>query len=92
METDKEITRVVFRKFKVKGFKDVVIALFPDDLYNSDLYSNDIVMSYETVGQHGSASYSSVMIRTYPAKPIEYANLQSELESLGYNLKIVKRR
>jgi hypothetical protein len=88
MKTDKEKTKVIFRKFK-KG--DDIIALFPEIEYNHD---KKLCMSYMHVGQHDGAAYA-LIYNTIPAKPEEYADLFAELNSLGYNLavqqKITKR-
>ena len=92
MEMDKEITKVIFRKWTNKAVcGDRIIALFPDNLYN-DPRNLDSIMSYEHIGQHGEASFIAVLVQTDLAKPEEYAELQSELQSLGYNLQVCKRR
>jgi hypothetical protein len=82
MTKDTYITEVIFRKFK----DGEVIALFPFYIETMD----GSIMSYMHIGQHGGASVNLVNITT-PAKPHEYADLKTELESIGYNLKIVKR-
>ena len=87
MEMDKEITKVIFRKWA----NGDIIALFIDQLYN-DPRNLDSIMSYEHIGQHGEASFIAVLVQTDLAKPEEYAELQSELQSLGYNLQVCKRR
>jgi hypothetical protein len=74
--------RVVFRKWKSNG---QVIAFFLDQVYQG------YVMSYEHVGQHGSACYPHP--QTEPTTPAEYTPLWKELtERVGYrDLRIVKR-
>lgn len=80
---DKEITKVIFKKWPDGD----VIAVFPELLGD---YSPHTCLSYEHVGQHGAASVS-LMSSLAPAKPEEYADLKEELESIGYNLKVYRR-
>lgn len=85
MEKDKEITEVIFRKFR----NGDVIAMFP--ALASSCHNQAInCLSYMHVGQHSEASLWLVY-DTRPAKEDEYASLYSELESIGYRLKVVKR-
>jgi hypothetical protein len=84
MEKDKEITSVIFRKFK-KGSD--IIALFPEVQYNTN---KDLCTSYMHIGQHGAASYHLIG-NTVAAQEDEYLPLYNELTSLGYNLKIQKK-
>jgi len=74
-------TKVIFRKFK----DGEVIAIFPNELY--DWINKDLVWSYMHIGQHGAASKSLAEEKEI-ALPEEYANLQEELESIGYVLDI----
>jgi hypothetical protein len=74
-------TKVVFRKFK----EGDIIALFPREPGTNDTYRS--CMSYQHIGQHGSADPGIVSI-TKLAKPGEYASLAKELRSLGYVLDI----
>ena len=83
MTQDTEKTRVIFRKFKDGD----ILALFP---YLSE--GGAAVESYMHVGQHSGADYSGCIRRTVAATPEEYSDLQKELESIGYNLLIRKRR
>ena len=83
MTQDTEQTRVIFRKFKDGD----ILALFP---YLSE--GGAAVESYMHVGQHSSADYNGCIRRTKPATPEEYKDLAAELESIGYNLLIRKRR
>lgn len=48
------------------------------------------MQSYSHVGQHGSADQSYVS-SAKPAKPSEYADLHSELKSIGYNPQPVRK-
>lgn len=89
-------TTVIFRKFKPSKCKDPyspnyskggeVIALFPYEI--ADKAGN--ITSYMHVGQHSAASLE-IIGNTVPALPDEYADLQKELEGIGYNLDIRKR-
>lgn len=79
---DKQKTRVKFI-----WFHGNIIALFPDDLYNPDLYYNRLISSYQHIGQHGAADKS--LMRYKRAKPHEYHALQDELTQIGYNLTII---
>lgn len=77
------MTDVFFRVFE-----DSVIALFPYEI--ADYHGN--CESYMKVGQHSSADYHYVMKQSRPATTEEFAELQQELEILGYELKVIKRR
>lgn len=72
-------TKVIFRKFKDEGD---IIALFPQELGDNDYYST--CLSYQHLGQHGSASIA-LMCDTVPAIEEEYRNLLDELKSIGYD-------
>ena len=87
MEKDKEVTNVIFRKWK----NGDIIALFPDICEDVNGNAN-ICRSYMCVGQHGAANYLHVIAITKLVKePKEYESLFLELESLGYNLKVKER-
>lgn len=75
-------TEVIFRKFK----DGEIIALFPYEVQDRI----GLVMSYMHNGQHSDASLNIIEI-TKLATPSEYEDLKTELESIGYNLKICKR-
>ena len=81
-DTDK--TKVVFRKYKDGS----ILALFPHERW--DL--TNFVSSYMHMGQHGGADYNGCIKDTKPAIQIEYKDLFNELEGIGYNLKVIKRR
>jgi hypothetical protein len=90
MTNDTDETLVVFRVFKED---QGVIALFPElDAGRGNCES------YMHVGQHSGADYQGLVhghnqwdAPTRPARPGEYQELQAELESLGYKLKIRTR-
>jgi hypothetical protein len=82
-----EPTIVVFRKWNSDSDGHDVIALFPEVAEY-----NGMCMSYMHMGQHGAADYDSVVARTVPATPEEYAPLKRELESAPYNYNLVIRK
>ena len=77
-------TDVIFRKEK----DGEIIALFPYSLWNFA----GVITCYAHVGQHGAADYNHCIRKSKPAKPEEYKDLFAELESLGYNLRVIKRQ
>ena len=77
------MTHVMFRKWR----NGDVIAMFPYEPGTNDPWT---CMSYEHVGQHGSAS-SDLSPYTSPAKATEYSALKHELESIGYKLVVLNR-
>ena len=83
---DKEITKVIFRQWKI-GCE--IIALFPEIPANRQGYD---CQSYMRVGQHGPAS-PDIIKDTKPAIITDGAcqKLFNELTELGYNLKVVKK-
>jgi hypothetical protein len=79
-------TNVIFRKDR-GGYKDC-FALFPElPADNHGRYCT----SFQHVGQHCAADYQGCIANSNPAKPIEYADLQKELEQRGYELSIRQR-
>jgi hypothetical protein len=78
-----EMEKVIFRKFK----EGDIIAMFPRIPADRLGYH---IESYQHIGQHGLADPGIVSI-TKLAMPEEYQSLKEELESIGYNLKIVKK-
>lgn len=79
-----EETEVIFRKFKDDGS---LIALFP-----YEEWAEGSCGSYMHVGQHGGADYNHCIKASKPAKLSEYKDLKEELQSLGYVLKVIKRK
>lgn len=63
-----------------------VIAVFP-----YVIESIDSVSSYMHVGQHSHCAWD-INTFTKPATPNQYEPLKKELESIGYDLKVIKRR
>ncbi len=77
-------TKVIFRKWKSTGD---IIALFPEEPADvNGLYC----MSYEHIGQHGSAS-PDLSHCTDKATERDYSELKRELESIGYVLDVKSR-
>ena len=85
MKQDEFKTEMIFRKEK----NGDILAVFPYEPYN-DIHN--VVGCYAHLGQHGGCHFDYVLKETKPAKPEEYAALYKELESLGYNIKVVRRR
>lgn len=75
-------TKVIF-----KILKNEVIALFPELPGDNNPYKT--CLSYMHIGQHGGASVELSKLKS--AQPAQYYNLQKELESIGYDLRIVSR-
>ena len=85
MEKDNFKTDVTFRQY----LDGQIIALFPHEV--CDHHGN--ITSYMHLGQHSGADYGGVLMCTKPVKDIkEYNDLYRELESLGYDLNVIKRR
>lgn len=80
------MTPVIFRKFDDGD----IIALFPTLPSDSD-FVEVTCLSYMHIGQHCAASLE-IISGTKPAKPNEYKDLLTELQSIGYSdLKVYKR-
>ena len=78
-------TRVIYRKYA----EGDIVAVFPDE---PGTHNPSTCMTYQHIGQHGSAGAALVMAHTSPARPGEYAELKRELVSIGYaDLHTVKR-
>lgn len=77
----KPLIKVQFRKFKGE-----IIAVFP-----YEIESNTNVLNYAHIGQHSSCIWNINQF-SKPANEVEYKDLLSELQSIGYNLQVIKRR
>jgi hypothetical protein len=87
MEKDLHKTKVIFR-IDIKGdfTRPVdVFAMFPEHKEN-----NDCVSGYTHIGQHSAYHYEGCIKDSRFATEEEYLSLKQELESLGYNLQIIK--
>jgi hypothetical protein len=69
--------------FKIEGAE--VFAIMPYKIADP----NGNITSYSHVGQHSAANIDYVK-RLYNATPEEYSALKEEMESIGYNLKLIK--
>ena len=76
---------VQFRKFK-GDYNGQVTAVFP---YVTETVTD--VACYAHMGQHSSCAWDYTTMST-PATKAEYAPLKKELESIGYEVNIIKRR
>ena len=84
-ETQKETpTITVFRKYR----NGDIIAIFPFEISNMSYY---YCLSYEAIGQHGTADPVHIIRQTKPATESEYASLKLELERIGYVVETRKR-
>jgi hypothetical protein len=82
----KPVAKVIFRKFKNKDITEL-IALFPKESYKANYFTS----SYMHIGQHSDVDYHTVISMTTLATPEEYADLKTELESIGYVLDVKKK-
>lgn len=82
-------TPVMFRMDKHGAHKEVT-AVFPYE--ESTLGKPEYRTCYAHVGQHGACSWEWVLQKTRPATVEEYTPLKQELESIGYELRVIKRR
>ena len=76
-------TDVIFREFKGE-----ILALFPYELWN---YKGD-VSCYAHIGQHGGADYNYIIQNSKCINEPHKLPLYLELERIGYNLNVIKRR
>jgi hypothetical protein len=88
MSKDNYVTDVIFRVDTTKDFKGIVYALFPHEVNDS----KGSVLSFQHVGQHSSADYRHCINKSRLATHTEYNDLKKELESLGYNLNVIKKQ
>lgn len=79
---DQHETPTVFRRWP-DGTIDAIFPYIPGAGYR--------VMGYTRVGQHFEADYDCAVGTTKSAKPHEYQSLKTELEGLGYKIKVIKR-
>ena len=78
--TNMKTTKVVF-----KIIDDEVIAIFPNNIYNEQLYGKTMVDSYMHIGQHSACSIE-LIDELEDASEEQYKDLKNELENIGYNL------
>ena len=75
-----ERTKVVF-----KIMDDEVLAIFPNNLYNEQLYGKTMVDSYMHIGQHSACSIE-LLNDLEDASEDQYKDLKNELETIEYKL------
>jgi len=73
-------TKVIF-----KIIDDEVLAIFPNNLYNEQLYGKTMVDSYMHIGQHSACSIK-LLNDLEDASEDQYKDLKNELETIGYKL------
>lgn len=71
--------------FRVEGRKGDVVAVFP-----TLAERRGVVTCYAHIGQHGTCD-RAWYVTTRAAKPDEYRALKSELEAIGYELRVIQR-
>jgi len=76
-------TPVLFRKFKKE-----ILAVFPYEMATP----SGNCSCYAHVGQHSACDYNYIIRYSKPASVEEVKELSEELISIGYELKIIKRR
>jgi hypothetical protein len=79
------LTPVVFRIFP----DGALLALFP--AMRADM-AGCFCSCYAHIGQHSAADYTGCIQRSRPATPREYRALAVELRSIGYHLRILRRK
>jgi len=79
-----EKTKVIFRTDQ----EGITFALFPEEVADHRGFCD----CYEHVGQHGAADYFLCVDSSRPATEQEYAPLLEELQRIGYDLEIYKKR
>lgn len=79
---------IIFRVDTSKDFKGTVFALFPHDCDSFD----GGVTTYQHLGQHSVADYNYCIATSKLATPEQYADLKAEMESIGYEINVVKRQ
>ena len=79
---------VLFRYDTTKDFKGDIFAVFPHEVAD---YSGNVTI-YCHVGQHSVGDYNVCLQTSRPATPAEYEDLKKELESIGYEVNVVKKR
>lgn len=80
-------TPVIFRAERSGQFRGDITAVFPCE--PSDV-AGHFMSCYVHIGQHGGCSFDWYR-GTRPATPSEYSALKTELESIGYRLKVYRR-
>jgi len=84
MKKDNYKTDVIFRVDK----DETVFAIFP----HSVCTHSGLVTTYEHVGQHSGGDYNRCINKSKLVTEAQFRSLKQEMESLGYNLQIRKKR
>lgn len=85
MEKDKQVTGVTFYLERdCEG--NEVFAYFPNEMYDT---TGILRSCYAHIGQH-SGCHPEYLKGCKKATPEQYNDLKTELESIGYNLEIIK--
>ena len=85
-QNNSEIKERIKVDVQFRVLRDEVIAVFP-----YEIFSITDVMSYVHMGQHiGCAWYINTF--TKPASEEQYKDLLKELQAIGYDVNIIKRR
>lgn len=79
-----EKTHVLFRIEKDNSILAVFPYMIADCKMNAGCYAH--------IGQHSACDYNYVISSTKPATESQYNDLKMELENIGYDLIITKRR
>lgn len=77
----------MFRVDTTKDWKGTVFAILPYEIER-----NGQITTYQHIGQHSSGEYQLCLKLSRPATETEYAELKAEMESLGYNIKVIKKQ
>ena len=83
MQKDKNVTKVIFRMWN----DGTIDALMPE--IQADYSGN--IQSYSHIGQHSAADYNHCIKSTKLASAEQYSKLLIELETIGYNVKVIKK-
>lgn len=76
-------------KFRIHPVTGDLFAFFPQIRHSFNGYRNDLKTCYSHIGQHSPCAKEYEQ-ESRAAKPEEYADLKTELENIGYRLKICK--
>lgn len=83
---DSEIKERIKVDVQFRIIDDEVIAVFP-----YEIFSKTLTMGYSHIGQHGGCAWD-INTFTKPASEEQYKDLLKELQAIGYDVNIIKRR
>jgi hypothetical protein len=84
-ESNEPVTKVIFLVNEKDPNDPDLFAYFPEETYDK---AGRFKTGYSHVGQHSAVS-PQYAAESRPATPEEYADLKTELESIGYNFEMV---